>query len=120
MADKPYLTAAGFVQKFPNKDAVNHREANGTKVRDFTIKAVGSQKLIRVSVFAELAAGDITDGDYIAVEGPYSASGDNGQYHNITAARIFVGKGARKGEREVVNQNQGSQSAAGSEDSNPF
>jgi hypothetical protein len=120
-----YLVAAGFIQKFPNKDAVSVREANGQKVRDITIKAVGSQKLIRVTVWPEFESVDLGEGYYVAVEGKYSASGDNGQFHNISAARIFAAPSGKKAEREVVNQgggsNGGSSNGGGqSQDTNPF
>lgn len=127
MAENVYLVAAGFVQKFPNKDAVVERDVNGGKVRDFTIKALGTQKLVRISVFlSDFPTFSVEDGDAVMAEGKYSASGDQGQFHNITAYKLAVnGVAIKKNAREVVNQGggqqqQASQQSAPAGDSNPF
>lgn len=103
MAGNTYLVAAGFVQTFPGKPTVNQRDVSGQQVRDISIKTV-SQKLVRITIWPELNAPDINDGDWVACEGKYSASGDNNQYHNVSAYRIVVTPSTKRTEREVVNQ----------------
>lgn len=102
MADT-YLVAAGFVQKFKDKPAVSERDVNGQTVRDITIKTV-SQKLVRITIWPELLAPEIKEGYWVACEGKYSASGDNNQFHNVSAYRMVVQAGAGRTERDVVNQ----------------
>jgi hypothetical protein len=115
-----YLVASGFVQKFGDKDAVTTREANGKTVRNVTIKAVGSQKLIQVTFWPELAGVELGEGYFVAVEGKYSTSGDQNQFHNISAYRaVSIPSGPRLEEHEVVNQGGDSQAAAASSDDGP-
>ena len=117
MADqkKVYADAAGFIQKFgTDKEAVTERDVNGGTVKDFTIKAIGSQKLIRVSVFDEFDV-EIPEDAFIAVEGVFTKREVNGvTYNNITASKLAVdGVTYRKAARNVVNRQD---DAAGSSD----
>jgi hypothetical protein len=126
LADQ-YLVVAGFAQKFPSKPLLNTREANGTTVTDVTVKALGSQKLVRISIWGEFGdvAKAITENSFIAAEGKYSVSGgDNGrQFHNLSASKVAIdGKSLKKAAREVVNQNDDASGDAGDADTqtNPF
>lgn len=122
MADKQYLVAAGFVQKFGEKEAVVSKDVNGKAVREFVIKAVGSQKLIRITLWPELAGIEVGEGYYVAVEGAFTQSGDNNQFYNISALRAFSASGGTRVEREVVNQQPADAPAAApaSDDPPPF
>jgi len=125
LADKKtYLVASGFVQKFGDKPAVTEREVNGSTVRDVVIKAVGSQKLIRITVWPELSGVELGEGYFVAVEGAYTTSGDQGQFHNISALRCFTAPGGVRAEREVVNKpadnDSSSSSATAGDDPPPF
>lgn len=116
-----YADAAGWIQKFGDNPAINEREFNGGTVRDFTIKAVGGNKLVRISVFPEFEC-DIPEDAFIAVEGKFQKREHNGNtYLNITATKLAVdGKTIRRKERQVVNQSSdASGSAGGSEDNGP-
>lgn len=120
---KVYADAAGFIQKFGNdKDAVTTRDVNGGSVRDFTIKAIGSQKLIRVSVFDEFDC-EIPEDAFIAVEGVFTKREVSGTvYNNITANKLAVdGVTYRKAARNVVNaqDNAGSTGSSSSDDDGP-
>lgn len=128
MAENVYLVAAGFIQKFKDKDAITVRDTNGGKVVSFTIKALGTQKLVRISAFAsDFAEFSPAQDDFVVAEGKYEASGDNNQYHNITAYKLNVnGQKITRKEREVVNSGGGdssnsqSSSSASTGDTNPF
>jgi hypothetical protein len=104
---KKYLFADGFVQKFGDKPAVVEREANGQTVRSCTIKIAGD-KLIQLTLWPEFAEVKLGAGYYVACEGAYSASGDNNQFHNISVTNIITAPGAKRIEREVVNQPESS------------
>lgn len=122
MADK-YASVAGFVQKFGDKPAVEEREANNQTVRQFVVKALGSQKLIRITVWPEFASTGITAGDFVAVDGKFSVTqGKNGgEFYGVSASTLFVASGATKAAREVVNQNAAAtQTSSGDDDAPPF
>lgn len=108
---KKYLYADGFIQKFGEKPAVTEREANGQTVRDCTIKIAGD-KLIRLTIWPEFAEVKLGPGYLVFCEGAYSASGDNNQFHNISVTNIVTVPGAKRTEREVVNQPEASADAA--------
>lgn len=119
-AKKTYLVAAGIVQKFPDKPAVAERDVNGQAVRDITIKTV-SQKLVRITVWPEFASLVLGEGYFVFAEGEYKASGDNNQFHNVSAFRIGAFPCAVKADREVVNQPEPSEPAAeNSGEDSPF
>lgn len=102
---KKYLYADGFIQKFGDKPAVNVREANGQTVRDVTIKS-NKEMLIRITLWPELDDVELGEGYWLAVEGAYSSSGDNNQFHNISAKYAVSLSGKSSKEREVVNRPQ--------------
>lgn len=122
MASNTYLVVSGFVQKFPDKDAVVTKDANGQKVREFTVKAVGSQKLVRISVWPEFAAQEIKDGDFVNAEGKFSQSEGSGgtMFFNLSASKLTVTPGAVRADREVVNQKPSETSTATQSDDIPF
>lgn len=116
MSDE-YPGVAGFVQKFGDKPAVTERDANGQKVRGFTIKAFGSQKLVSVTVWPEFAAVKIGAGDVVFAEGKFKTSGDNNQFLNLSASKLAVIPGAVRVEAEVVNAAPASSATS---DDSPF
>lgn len=100
---KKYLYADGFIQKFGDKPAVTERDANGQTVRDCTIKIAGD-KLVRLTIWPEFSEVKLGAGYLVFCEGAFSASGDNNQFLNISVTNIVTVPGAKKAEREVVNQ----------------
>lgn len=122
MADE-YVVASGVVQQFGDKPAVATREVNGQNVREFVIKAVGSQKLIRITLWPEWDSVEVGAGDGIIADGKYNVSEKNGTtYYGLTPARLSVSPAASKAPREVVNNGQqATQSSGGSTGgSSPF
>jgi hypothetical protein len=117
-----YLVRGGFVQKFRDKPAVVTRDYNGGSVRDFTIKLIGTDALVRVSVFDSIEAPEIEEGDLVFVDGKLSSNEHNGTtYHNLTANSLAVVKGCKRKEREVSNPVNAAQAPpAASSDSAPF
>lgn len=113
---KKYLYADGFIQKFGDKPAVVERDANGQTVRSCTIKIAGD-KLIQLTLWPEFADVKLGAGYLVFCEGAYSASGDNNQFHNISVTNIVTVPGAKKIEREVVNQPESSGDAGESSSS---
>lgn len=107
MAEKKnYAVAYGPIQKFPDRDAVEIADVNGQTVRKVTIKAVGSQKLIRVTVWPEHADVPLGQGYWVSAEGKFDISeGKQGQtFLSLSASNLKVDPPASKEEREVVNQ----------------
>lgn len=116
MSDKTYLVVSGFVQKFGDKPAVERKDVNGSTVIEFTIKAIGTQKLLKVSAWADSFEDfTVNAGDFVAVDGEYKQrEGTNGTvFHNLTAYSVVVSPQVAKKEREVVNS--GGSSAVSSE-----
>lgn len=103
-----YVVAAGIVQQFKDKPAVTEREVSSQTVREFTIKAVGSQKLIKVTLFPEFADVAIEKGTGVFVDGKYTVNTQGERtYYNLTATSIAVVPPVKKAQREVVNQGGG-------------
>lgn len=125
MSETVYLTAVGFVQKFGDKPAVATREVSGQTVRDVTIKAAGSQKLVKVTLWPEHAGVSVDENTVLFVDGKYTRSqGQDGrEYHNLSASKVAVLAVAQKAEREVVNQTPAANQSEGTSsggDSSPF
>lgn len=103
MADKQYATALGFVQF-----DVDERDVNGQTVRDVTIRTPGTPStgggvLIRVTLWPEFAATEVTKGDFIAVDGTVDVREVGGKsYVNMNAKELAVTVPAKKLTREVV------------------
>ena len=116
MADSTYAGAAGFVQFDPNV-----KEANGQTIREVTIKAVGSQKLIKITLWPEWDAVAVAKGDFVAADGKFSQNlgqapdGSPREYLGISASSLVVIPGAQKAERQVVQSSGGASAAASSE-----
>lgn len=102
MPELKYSTAAGFVQ-FP----VEERDVSGQTVRDVTIRTQGENGiLVRITVWPEWEIDSIEEGDFVSADGKFEARevGDK-TYHNLNSiTRLFVGKGVKRAEREVVNK----------------
>lgn len=115
MSDQ-YPGAAGFVQQFgADKPAVTTREVNNQTIREFTIKALGSQKLIKVTLWPEFAGTEINAGDFVAVEGKMTVNEKNGvTYFNLSASKLAKGVSCAKADRQVVN------STSTTSESSPF
>lgn len=112
-----YAVAMGFVQ-FDPKD----KEVNGQAVRDITIKAAGSQKLIGITLWPEYAGVEVKKGDFVAVDGKFSSSlgqkkstGETVEYISISPYALVVTPQAEKAERKVVQK-----AAAPAADSEPL
>lgn len=108
MADaKQYAVAQGIVQKFGDKPAVVDREVSGQTLKEFTIKSLNTQALVRVTLWPELgsSASKVVKGALVAVDGQASSyQGKDGQtYHSITAREIVIVPPEAKADREVVN-----------------
>lgn len=113
-----YAVAGGIIQF-----EVNEKEAAGQAIREATIKAFGSQALIKVTLWPEFANVQIKKGDTIFVDGKYetslgqAADGSERQYISISATQISVVPAAEKLPRDVVKSGS---SAAKSNDAPLF
>lgn len=104
-----YATAVGFVQ-FP----VNEREANGSQVRDITIRTPGTEAngggaLIRVTLWPDLEDTAVVEGDFLMVDGKLDVRNVDGRtYINMSASKLAVIAGAVSANsdtpREVVGK----------------
>jgi hypothetical protein len=103
MSENTYASAAGFIQ-FP----VEEKEVNGKDLREFVIRGLGSQKLIKVTLWDEWAATEVKKGDFVAVDGKFESSlgqakdGSQREYLQITAYSLIVTPGIEKAERDAV------------------
>jgi hypothetical protein len=107
-----YAVAAGIIQFDPIE-----REAAGQDIRDITIKAIGSQKLIKVTLWPEFEGTDVKKGDFVVADGKFTTSlgqakdGSQREYLNLSASQLVVVPAAEKAAREVVG---GAKAASGS------
>lgn len=110
MADKPYYTVAGFVQKFGDKPAIETREVSGQNIREFTVKAIGTQKLVRITLWPEFNGVTIDKGLFVVADGKFSTSeGTNGrQFYNLSATELATLRVQERAERDTVNSGGGS------------
>ena len=87
--DSKFACVAGFVLFEP--DAVDVGEQS---VRRAKVRALGSQKLVRVTLWPEHAQVPLDRGDFIAVEGKWTATEAKGSdgvertYYDISAANL--------------------------------
>lgn len=101
-----YYVVAGTVQFDPEE-----REVSGSPVTDVVLKTIGSQKLVKVTLWSEFdiegALGRAIDrGDLVVADGKYTTSeGKNGKtYHNLSPFVLHVnGTRIEKQERDIVN-----------------
>lgn len=118
MSEKTYATVAGFVQFDPQE-----RDVNGKTVRDVTVKAIGSQKLVRITVWPEHSETEIDKGHFLVADGVFSTStgqgkdGGSREYLNLSAGTLLSLPSAPKKEREVV---AASSAGSKSDDQVPF
>jgi hypothetical protein len=89
LPNSSYAVVAGFVQCEPET-----REVNGEPVRDIRLRAVGSQKIVRVTVWDKHAGVPLEKGDFIVAEGPWrswTGQGRNGTprtYYEVDASTL--------------------------------
>lgn len=112
-----YGSAAGFIQKFGDKPAIEIGEAAGKTIRRFTIRAFGSQALISVTVWPDHEAVAINEGDLVFCDGKVTtnvsqkADGSSVTYINLSASALKVVPQEAKAARQVVNQGGVAQAA---------
>jgi hypothetical protein len=84
-----YTTIGGIVQFDPRT-----RQAGDKQVRDVVIRDMSSKKNFSVTIWPEKGAIPVNKGDFLVVDGKYSASvgqnkaGEQVTYHNISATAI--------------------------------
>lgn len=103
MADE-YPVLVGIVQKFPDSPTVAERtvevQGESTVVREFTVKATGSQALIRVSLWPQWADVVIEEGDFIAANGKFtSQEGKSTTFYNLNPFHLHV-----NGQKQVADR----------------
>lgn len=120
-----YAVVTGFIQDFGNPDkAITERDVNGKAVREFTVRAAGSQKNVRITVWPEFKDLELAAGDFIVAEGKFTsnlgqaADGSPREYLNLSASRIFRAPGATGAPREVIGSSSAGTSKA--DDKVPF
>jgi len=118
-----YAVVSGFVQDFGNPDtAVTERDANGKAVREVTVRAVGTQKNVRITIWPEFKDTELAAGDFIVAEGKFTSNlgqakdGSPREYLNLSASRLFRAPAAAGAPREVIT----STTAAKPDDKVPF
>jgi hypothetical protein len=104
MSDKVYAVVEGIVQ-FDPRD----REANGKKIVDVAVKAVGSQALVNITIWPEFQlSAPIKKGDWVAADGEFTqrtyqdASGAPREGLQISAKSLVVVPGVPRAETQVV------------------
>ena len=81
----------GTVQHFPGKDVIAEREVGGQIVREFTVKSITTDKLVRVSAWPEYPEFDLVKGDFVCAEGPVQVNESGGNtYYNLTARSLVI------------------------------
>lgn len=100
-----YATVAGFIQF-----DVNERDVNGQEVRDVTVRAIGTQKLVKVTVWSDFSDVPLAKGDFIVADGKFSTNEGQAKdgtpitYLNLSASNLLRLEPAERAEREVVNR----------------
>ena len=102
-----YATVAGFVQFDPNE-----REVNGQQVKDVTVRAVGTQKYVKITVWSDFAEHfpALERGVFIVADGKFSTnegqdkSGKPVTYLNLSATNLVILPSAARAERDVVSK----------------
>lgn len=108
-----YATVAGFIQF-----DVNEREVNGQAVRDATVRAVGTQKLVKITVWSDFEEVPLSRGDFVVVDGKFSTNegqtkdGTPITYLNLSASNLVRIAPEERQRREVVNESGGSSERA--------
>ena len=111
-----YMVASGIVQFDPKI-----RDVNGQTVRDVVVKAIGSQKLVSITIWPEFADTAINKGDFVTADGKLNVSlgqdkqGNSREYLSVSASALVVVPAAAKAERQVVSKTTSASPAADSE-----
>ena len=88
MSDKQFATVAGIVQF-----EVETREANGKELREATIRAIGSGKMVRITLWDQFEDLEVEKGDFIVADGEAKQNTKDGKtYNNLNAYRVYVAK----------------------------
>lgn len=91
-----YVTIAGLIQFDPRT-----RQTKDKTVRDITVRAIGNNKLVSVTVWPEKDHIPLSKGDFVVVDGKFSSSmaqnknGEQQTYYNLSANTLirFSGEG---------------------------
>lgn len=103
-----YAVLAGVVQKFGTKDTMTYRDVevggDSLQVTEFTVKASGSQTLVRVTLWPEFEDIEVYAGDGILAEGKFSQSKGKGDttFYNLSAKSIAIIPASRSATRSEV------------------
>jgi hypothetical protein len=107
MADgKQYATVLGTIQW-----DVEEKEVNGKDIREFSIRSIVSQQLVRVTLWDQFVNVKVQKGDAVIVDGEVKQNagtdkqGNAVTYNNLTATNIAVIPAGEKVDtpRNVVN-----------------
>lgn len=99
LAEKEYVTVAGFVQFDPKERDLD----DGRQVRDVVIRAIGSQEQIRITLWDQFEEVEIDKGDFIVADGSVTTREVDGTvYYNVSASRIYLGSPVEAKERETT------------------
>lgn len=99
-----YPVLVGVVQKFPDSPAVAERtvqvQNEDTVVREFTVKAAGSQALVRVSLWPPWGDVAIEEGDAIIANGKFTTQeGKSTTFYNLNPFHLHV-----NGQKQVADR----------------
>jgi hypothetical protein len=121
MSDNDYMTVAGIVQ-FPARN----REAAGKPVRDVTIRAIGNNKKISITVWPSHVDVPIEKGDFIVADGQYSQvpgqtkEGEPTTYHNLSAYALLRFPGSQDAQAAAPKKQEPAPVADNTDDDFPF
>ena len=83
MSDE-FRTIAGIIQFDPNE-----REYNNQTLQDCVVKALGSQLLVKITLWPEVGDLTVAKGDFIVADGKYNEVVKDGKsYHNLSAKTV--------------------------------
>lgn len=91
-----YVTIAGLIQFDPRT-----RQVKDKTVRDITVRAIGNNKLVSVTVWPDKDNIPLSKGDFVVADGKFSSSmaqnknGEQQTYYNLSANTLirFAGEG---------------------------
>lgn len=86
MSEKQYATASGHIQFDPAT-----RDLNGKTLRDIVIRAAGSQKNVRITVWPDHADVALAKGDWVSADGAFEVREHDGKtFNNLSAYFLTV------------------------------
>lgn len=99
-----YKAFAGFIQFDPNERETPSEQ----KLRDVVIQPIGygAKEIpsVRVTIWPEFGAVNLSKGDFIAVQGKFTTANVKGKtYFNLSASQLVVIAASEKAEAEVEN-----------------